>query len=193
MDTGALPTMSKAKANILDAALDAVSDGSSSDGDDSRTDGADEAGQQQQMLAKKHKAEITIEDLQKQGYQSGPSVLFMKPPDGPLEQNWNWSNGKAEKAREGSEETYEERTRTHEAATSAAEESARLAMKAAEHAAKLRQQAKQEQQELAKQKKLSFNQKEKRKRDAGMQSRGKSTVEEEKRVARQYGVYSGFD
>jgi hypothetical protein len=34
---------------------------------------------------------------------------------------------------------------------------------------------------------------EKRKRDAGMQSRGKSTVEEEKRIARQFGVYSGFD
>lgn len=34
---------------------------------------------------------------------------------------------------------------------------------------------------------------EKRKRDAGQQSRGKSTVEEEKRIARQYGVYSGFD
>jgi hypothetical protein len=34
---------------------------------------------------------------------------------------------------------------------------------------------------------------EKKKRDSGMQSRGKSTVEEEKRVARQFGVYSGFD
>jgi hypothetical protein len=34
---------------------------------------------------------------------------------------------------------------------------------------------------------------EKRKRDEGRQSRGKSTVEEEKRIARAYGVYSGFD
>jgi hypothetical protein len=34
---------------------------------------------------------------------------------------------------------------------------------------------------------------EKKKRDTGMQSRGKSTVEEEKRIARQFGVYSGFD
>lgn len=34
---------------------------------------------------------------------------------------------------------------------------------------------------------------EKMKRDAGQQSRGKSTVEEEKRIARQFGVYSGFD
>jgi hypothetical protein len=34
---------------------------------------------------------------------------------------------------------------------------------------------------------------EKKKRDAGQQSRGKSTVEEEKRIARQFGVYSGFD
>jgi hypothetical protein len=40
---------------------------------------------------------------------------------------------------------------------------------------------------------VSYDLQEKRKRDAGMQSRGKSTVEEEKRIARQFGVYSGFD
>lgn len=34
---------------------------------------------------------------------------------------------------------------------------------------------------------------EKKKRDTGQQSRGKSTVEEEKRIARNFGVYSGFD
>ncbi len=34
---------------------------------------------------------------------------------------------------------------------------------------------------------------EKRKRDEGKQSRGKSYVEEEKRLQRQFGVYSGFD
>eukprot|EP00775_Hariotina_reticulata_P003201 gene3201-3478_t len=86
-----------------------------------------------------------------------------------------------------------ERRRTHEAATTRAEEGARLALKAAEHSVKLKEDALKEQQELAKQKRLTFQQKEKRKRDSGMQSRGKSTVEEEKRIGRQYGMYSGFD
>jgi hypothetical protein len=34
---------------------------------------------------------------------------------------------------------------------------------------------------------------EKRKRDAGQATRGKNYVEEEKRQARNYGVFSGFD
>jgi hypothetical protein len=34
---------------------------------------------------------------------------------------------------------------------------------------------------------------EKRKRDDGKQSRGKNYVEEEKRLARNFGMYSGFD
>ena len=40
---------------------------------------------------------------------------------------------------------------------------------------------------------LSFAQKEKAKRDKGQASRGKSYVEEEKRMLRGSGVYSGFD
>ncbi|CAA6667198.1 unnamed protein product [Spirodela intermedia] len=39
----------------------------------------------------------------------------------------------------------------------------------------------------------SFSQKEKRKRDFGQASRGKNYVEEEKRLLRDSGVYSGFD
>lgn len=46
---------------------------------------------------------------------------------------------------------------------------------------------------IAEQKALSFSQKEKRKRDLGQASRGKSYVEEEKRLLRDSGVYSGFD
>jgi hypothetical protein len=34
---------------------------------------------------------------------------------------------------------------------------------------------------------------EKRKRDEGKASRGKNYVEEEKRLQRQFGIYSGFD
>lgn len=87
----------------------------------------------------------------------------------------------------------QERRQTHEAATVASEEGARLALKAAEHAAKLREEALKEREELKAKKNLSWSQKEKKKRDGGQQSRGKSTVEEEKRIARQFGVYSGFD
>ncbi|KAL1342321.1 hypothetical protein AAHE18_09G149400 [Arachis hypogaea] len=42
-------------------------------------------------------------------------------------------------------------------------------------------------------KNLSFFQKEKRKRELGQASRGKSYVEEEKRLLRENGIYSGFD
>ncbi len=34
---------------------------------------------------------------------------------------------------------------------------------------------------------------EKRKRDAGQQNKGKNYIEEEKRKARDFGIYSGFD
>ncbi len=46
---------------------------------------------------------------------------------------------------------------------------------------------------ITEQKALSFSQKEKRKRDMGQSSRGKNYVEEEKRLLRDQGVYSGFD
>ncbi|KAF6258244.1 hypothetical protein COO60DRAFT_1519717 [Scenedesmus sp. NREL 46B-D3] len=177
---------------VMDA-LDALSE----DSDDSESESSGEEEQQkaaEQAPAKKQKTDITIEDLQKQGYTGGPSVLYMKPPEEVAQANWAWSDGKALKGKEDAEESYEERQRTHAAATTAAEEGARLAMKAQQHAARLRDEARQEREELAqKSRKDSFNQKEKRKRDAGMQSRGKSTVEEEKRIARQFGVYSGFD
>jgi len=53
----------------------------------------------------------------------------------------------------------QERRKTHQAATTGAEEGARLALKAAEHSAKLKEEALKEQQELANQKKLTFQQK----------------------------------
>lgn len=55
--------------------------------------------------------------------------------------------------------TVQERRQTHEAATTAAEEGARLALKAAEHAAKLRQDALKEREELKKKNQLTFSQK----------------------------------
>jgi hypothetical protein len=53
----------------------------------------------------------------------------------------------------------QERRQTHAAATTAAEEGARLALKAAEHAAKLREDALKEREELKKKNSLSFSQK----------------------------------
>ena len=54
-------------------------------------------------------------------------------------------------------------------------------MLAAEQARKLREEQAAERAKLAADKRLTWNAKEKRKRDAGMQSRGKNYVEEEKR------------
>jgi hypothetical protein len=53
----------------------------------------------------------------------------------------------------------QERRQTHAAATTAAEEGARLALKAAEHTAKLREDALKEREELKKKNSLSFSQK----------------------------------
>ena len=54
--------------------------------------------------------------------------------------------------------------------------------------------ARQEKERLAAEQRLSFKQKEKRKRELGQAKGGKGNyVEEEKRIARQFGVYSGFD
>lgn len=53
----------------------------------------------------------------------------------------------------------QERRQTHEAATVASEEGARLALKSAEHAAKLRQDALREREELKAKKNLTFSQK----------------------------------
>ncbi|KAL4418681.1 hypothetical protein ABPG77_008690 [Micractinium sp. CCAP 211/92] len=71
--------------------------------------------------------------------------------------------------------------------------SALYARLAVEQAEALRQQKREEQQRLKADKKLTWNQKEKRKRDEGRASRGKSYVEEEKRRAREFGIVSGFD
>jgi hypothetical protein len=70
-------------------ALDAVSD--DSDDSASASEHEEEASemQQQQHAAKKQKV-ITVEDLQKLGYQTGPSVLYMKPPEEAAEGNWTW-------------------------------------------------------------------------------------------------------
>lgn len=123
--------------------------------------------------AKRKSKGVDFEALSRHGYRGGLSVLKVPPPKEPdQEQNWSWSSGKETREKE-KEETYEERQKT------------RAALAEAEELVHARTQKER--------KNFSFSQKEKRKRDLGQASRGKSYVEEEKRLLRDNGVYSGFD
>ncbi|KAL6968285.1 hypothetical protein U1Q18_034088 [Sarracenia purpurea var. burkii] len=119
---------------------------------------------------------IDIEALSRHGYKGGLSILGVPPPKEAVDQSqdWSWSTGKERRAAvQESEETYEERRRTRTAIIEGEQLTNVLTQK--------------------EKKNLSFAQKEKRKRDIGQASRGKSYVEEEKRLLRENGIYSGFD
>lgn len=148
--------------------------------------------EEQKQAPKKKKIELSVEDLERAGYKSGPSVLHVRAPAEQGPTDWNWSNGRAAKDQE-EDDDEDDRAATREAVTRGLTESAQYAVKSMQYAAKLRDEAKEEKERLAKEKRLSFNQKEKRKRDTGQASRGKSYVEESKRQAREFGMYSGFD
>ena len=79
------------------------------------------------------------------------------------------------------------------AASSGVADDATYARKLLEQSEKLRQEKRAEKEERAKKGQLSFKEKEKRKRNAGMQSSAKNFIEEEKRRAREAGCYAGFD
>mmetsp|Transcript_8892 Transcript_8892/g.18981 ORF Transcript_8892/g.18981 Transcript_8892/m.18981 type:complete len:189 (+) Transcript_8892:60-626(+) len=188
--------MSKARTSMLNA-LEELSS-SDSESEEQRQDGSGDAQtsedpDEDQPAEKKTKKGITIEDLQRAGYKSGPSVLNMKAPQEAGPQNWNWSDGKAAKKYEPVHETLQEREQTRHAATEGAEQGAEYAMKAAAQVQRLHEERRKEREQLERERRLTFNQKEKRKRDEGKASRGKNYVEEEKRVARGLGMYSGFD
>uniref|UniRef100_A0A7S0RPI0 Uncharacterized protein n=1 Tax=Chlamydomonas leiostraca TaxID=1034604 RepID=A0A7S0RPI0_9CHLO len=158
----------------------------------SGSDSESEEQEQEEQQTKKPKKEITVEDLQRVGFKGGPSVLHMKAPQDQGPQNWNWSDGRQLKNKE-EEETLEERRQTQERATVGVEQTAMFAQAALTHAERMREEKRLEKELKEKEKRLSFNQKEKRKRDSGQQARGKNYVEEEKRLARSVGVYTGFD
>lgn len=100
-------TMSASKKkSVLDQLVDAGS-GSDSEDDSQAGSGAaagekqrggeasssgDGSDQEQAGAAAKRakKAAISLEDLQRAGYSSGPSVLLMKAPQEQQEQQWNW-------------------------------------------------------------------------------------------------------
>lgn len=134
------------------------------------------------VAAMSRQKKLAFDALSRHGYRGGPSVLKVPPPKEPeKEPDWSWSTGKDRKTenkdgvKDGStEESYEERERT------------RAALVQGE---KLLHVPTRKERENDK----SFSQKEKRKRDLGQASRGKNYVEEEKRLLRDNGVYSGFD
>lgn len=123
---------------------------------------------------KRETIEIGYESLKRHGFEGGPSVLHVPPPRqaDDEKQDWSWSKGEESRAKE-TEETYEDRLKT------------RAAIIDGEHLANV--------QTPSEKRELSFSQKEKRKRDLGQASRGKTYVEEEKRLLRESGIYSGFD
>ncbi|KAG9451948.1 hypothetical protein H6P81_004852 [Aristolochia fimbriata] len=126
--------------------------------------------------AKKKAGAIDYEALTKHGYKSGPSVLNVPPPRevNEKEPDWSWSTGKEQAVvNKGTEESFEERQKTRAAVTQGELLTTALTSK--------------------EKKNMSFSQKEKRKRELGQASRGKNYVEEEKRLLRESGIYSGFD
>ncbi|KAL5561723.1 hypothetical protein UlMin_031470 [Ulmus minor] len=155
---------------------DSSSDGSSAsepeDGAKVKPEALSKASQVNSGKGKKSSG-VDFEALKKYGYKGGPSVLRVPPPKEAEKQDWSWSNGKEKREAKESEESYAERMKTRAA----------LAQGEALPTVVTRQDRKN----------ASFSQKEKRKRELGQASRGKNYVEEEKRLLRDSGIYSGFD
>ncbi|KAJ4969460.1 hypothetical protein NE237_016161 [Protea cynaroides] len=158
------------------------SDSSSSDSDSETDNGCGKANpsnknEENTLEAKTGRSKSNLIDfkaLSEHGYKGGPSILNMPTPKqmDEKEPNWSWSTGKEKAANKDTEESYKERQRTRDAVA----EGERLINV-----------------QTRKEKNLSFSQKEKRKRELGQASRGKNYVEEEKRLLRESGIYSGFD
>ncbi|XP_020206617.1 uncharacterized protein LOC109791700 [Cajanus cajan] len=150
---------------------DDESSSSHSDSDrDSETGGENSKGKSR----KQKSGVIDFEALKRHGYRGGPSVLKVpQPKEDDSKQDWTWSTGKEKRVEKEIEESYEERQKTREAISLGEELPAVLTRND--------------------KKNLSFSQKEKRKRELGQASRGKNYVEEEKRLLRESGIYSGFD
>ncbi|XP_010539003.1 PREDICTED: uncharacterized protein LOC104813154 [Tarenaya hassleriana] len=121
-------------------------------------------------FAKKDKKGFDYESLQEHGYKAVGLPDIPSPEEKP---NWSWSTGKEKRETEGAKETFQER----EATRAAVADGEKLV----------------DAQTRRDRRDVSFSQKEKRKREMGQASRGKNYVEEEKRLLRDSGVYSGFD
>ncbi|GMN32955.1 hypothetical protein TIFTF001_046651 [Ficus carica] len=159
--------------------IDKEDDSSSDDSSASESDTAEikPKGQSKAPEGKSGKRRSNVVDfdaLKRHGFKGGPSVLRVPPPKEPEKQDWSWSTGKEKREdNKESDESYQERQKTR--AAIAEGEQLRTALTRNDK------------------KNLSFAQKERRKRELGQASRGKNYVEEEKRLLRDSGVYSGFD
>ena len=58
--------------------------------DDASTSEAENEKDEEAPAPKKAKQDVTIEDLEKAGYTSGPSVLYMKAPQEEQQLDWAW-------------------------------------------------------------------------------------------------------
>ncbi|CAK7346545.1 unnamed protein product [Dovyalis caffra] len=156
---------------------DSSSDKSSSSGSDSESAADKKSSKQKKSKVKSGKRKsggaVDFEALRQHGYKGGLSVLSVPTPKDDTKPDWTWSTGKERRETTDVEESFEERQKT------------RAALRDGEELMNV---------QTSKEKRnLSFQQKEKRKRELGQASRGKNYVEEEKRLLRESGVYSGFD
>ncbi|XP_011032657.1 PREDICTED: uncharacterized protein LOC105131404 [Populus euphratica] len=157
---------------------DEEDDSSSSSGSDSEGAAADKkSSRQKKSRGKSGKLKsggaVDFEALRQHGYKGGLSVLSVPAPKDDTKPDWTWSTGKERRETTDVGESYQERQKT------------RYALRDGEALMNV---------QTSKEKKnMSFQQKEKRKRELGQASRGKNYVEEEKRLLRESGVYSGFD
>jgi hypothetical protein len=137
------------------------------------------------------KATVDFESLQRAGYRGGPSVLYV--PDRSqqtAEPDWAWGQG--ERGEEQPASVSARAALTH-AVGDGLNEALEQQMLAAQHAARLREEAREEavlrrseDAAKARKEKLTFNQREKRKRDRGQAVGEQNFVEQEKRIQRQF-------
>ncbi|KAL9239689.1 hypothetical protein vseg_013988 [Gypsophila vaccaria] len=150
---------------------------SSSDSESDVDDGPEKSARKSSegRSVKRKSGGIDYEALKRHGYKGGLSVLKVPPPKDGGNRDWSWSTGREKTGGktndEETEESYKERQKTRAALADGEELATAITQK----------------------ERKSFAQKEKRKRDLGQTSRAKNYVEEEKRMLRDSGVYSGFD
>ncbi|XP_031253098.1 protein FAM133-like isoform X1 [Pistacia vera] len=153
-------------------------DDDSSSSSDSDAESDDSVGKRKkktsQVNSGRKKSGVDFEALKRFGYRGGLSVLKVPPPKEDEKQDWSWSTGREHCEVKKYEESSEEQHKTRAGVLDEA-------------------QLTNVQTQKEEKKNLSFSQKEKRKRELGQASRGKSYVEEEKRLLRESGIYSGFD
>eukprot|EP00892_Ulva_mutabilis_P006186 jgi/Ulvmu1/393/UM001_0400.1 len=163
---------------------------SSSGSDTGDDDELASANKNPQPLPKK--IQVDPAALERAGYKAGPSVLHVPEQRSKAGDVWDWAAERKASVIEQSP-TPEERAELRVKSEVGVEQDAEHYKKCMERARHLRDDKIREKEDKAKRKQLSFKEKEKRKRDAGMQSSAKNYVEEEKRIAREHGCYTGFD